>query len=420
MNSRQILKLFISSGLWRAIGSLFVLLVTLVIAKKLGAESSGLYFLGFAIITFIANLSRLGMDNAVLKLVSINYQINQSVVSSVVIGSIILSGGASLTISVIIYFSSEYISVMFFDTKELSAVINNMLPYMIISSWSIIIAMILQGMQKLIQAILITNIITNSLLLASLLLFDDVNTDSAVHLLFFSCLINFLIGLFLIRRIFNCKVDITSAFKELLRLSKPFLVIVLCNQCVLWLGQIFLGVYGTPSEVSNFAIAQRISMLVSFFLMAINLVVAPRYARFYNSNDFTSLSKLVVLTGRINVTIAIPIILMIFMFSDHFFSYFGNGYDKASVVLMILAVGQLFNAVSGSVGYLLSMTGYENILRNNSVISAVIMIFLCLFLVQFYGVNGAAIATALSVTINNLLNLFSVKKYLGINSLKLT
>lgn len=419
MNSKEALKLFISSGFWRAIGSLVVLLVTLTIAKKLGAESSGLYFLSFAIITFLSNISRLGMDNAVLKLVSINYQKSRSVVSAVLISAIAFSSAVGLCLSMFVFYQSEYIAINFFGNQKLGAVIDKMLPYMVVSSWCIIIAMVLQGMQNLIRAILVTNIITNLFLLILLLVLDNYNTNKVAELLFFSILFNFFVGLYFIKELFSFKLDFTLAIKELLTLSKSLFVIVLSNQSLLWFGQIFLGVYGTSSDVSNFAIAQRISMLVSFFLMAINLVVAPKYARFFYSNDLKSLARLVILTGRVNVAVTIPIVVIIIIFSDYFFDQFGNGYEKAAFALIILAVGQLFNAITGSVSYLLSMTGHEKALRNNSLVAAIVMAFLCLSLTQLYGVTGAAVATASSVALNNLLNLISVKKYIGINSVKL-
>lgn len=420
MNSKQILKLFISSGFYRAIGSLLVLLVTLVIAKKLGAESSGLYFLGFAVITFLANLSRLGLDNAVLKLVSINYHYDDGVVASIILTALIIIGGVGLALSFLILNWSEFFSLLLFENQRVSIVIDKMVPYMVISSWCFIIAMALQGMQKLIQSIFVTNIIINIFFLVFLYLIDGLSALRAVEILFFSAVINLSFGIYFLRPIFRKGLKIRLVWKELITLAKPLFIIVLCNQTLLWLGQIVLGIYGTPAEVSNFAVAQRISMLVSFFLMAINLVVAPKYARLYNSNDSVALKKLVALTGRINVAITIPIVSIVILFSESFFAYFGDGYDKASFALIILALGQLLNAITGSVGYLLSMTGHEKKMRNNSVASALFMLVLSFTLIKFYGVNGAAVATAFCVALNNLLNLYSVNKHVGVNPLKLT
>lgn len=420
MNSKQILKLFISSGFYRAVGSLLTLLVTLVIAKKLGAESSGLYFLGFAIVTFLANVSRLGLDNAVLKLVSINYHRDNGLVASIILSALLIIGFVGLILSFLIIYWSEFFSLLLFENYRVSIVTNKMVPYMVVSSWCFIIAMALQGMQKLIHSIFVTNIIINIFLLLFLWFIDNLSALKVVNILIFSALINLCSGIYFLRPILRENRKIKLVLKELVTLAKPLFIIVLCNQCLLWLGQIVLGIYGTPAEVSNFAVAQRISMLVSFFLMAINLVVAPKYARLYNSNDLASLKKLVALTGRINVAITIPIVLIVILFSEAFFAYFGNGYDKASFALIILALGQLLNAITGSVGYLLSMTGHEKNMRNNSVVSALFMIVLSFTLIKFYGVNGAAIATAFSVALNNFLNLYSVNKHVGVNPLKLT
>ena len=420
MDSAKIIKLFFSSGLWRAAGSLTVLLVTFVIAKRLGAESSGLFFLSFALISFISNISRFGMDNAVLKLVSINYKEDgNKFVSAIVLSAILFSTFVSSILGALLLLFSESLSELVFNQIELNELIESMVPYMLISSWCIIISMVLQAMQKFIQAVLITNLVTNLIFLTMLFVTDNLDVNLVVLFLSFSTFVTFILGLVLVKDVLNLKVELTLAFRDLIKLSTPLFIIVICNQSALWAGQIFLGIFGTASDVSNFAVAQRISMLVTFFLMSLNLVVAPKYARLYKSNDVEGLNKLVILAGRVNVIITVPIVVLIFVFSSQLTNYLGADYEKAAFALLLLTLGQFFNALTGSVSYLLSMTGREKLLRNNSIISAILMMILCLLLIPSFGVYGAASATAIGITVNNLLNFFGVYRSLGINSLKL-
>jgi len=85
--------------------------------------------------------------------------------------------------------------------------------------------------------------------------------------------------------------------------------------------------------------------------------------------------------------------------------------------LRILAVGEFVNVISGSVGYLLQMTGKEKIFRNNVIISSMILVVLGPFVIPFWGVTGAALLTALAVATQNLLSVYQVKKELGFNTL---
>ena len=68
-----------------------------------------------------------------------------------------------------------------------------------------------------------------------------------------------------------------------------------------------------------------------------------------------------------------------------------------------LALGQLVNAGMGSVGALLNMTDHERDTLRGVAIAAVANVVLGLVLIPLYGLEGAAIATAVPLIIWNLL-----------------
>ena len=84
--------------------------------------------------------------------------------------------------------------------------------------------------------------------------------------------------------------------------------------------------------------------------------------------------------------------------------------------MIILAVGQLLNVASGPVGTILSMSRQERFVGIGMLASVVCNILLNYLLIPQYGVNGAAIATAISVGVWNLLMIVFAKRILGINA----
>ena len=86
-------------------------------------------------------------------------------------------------------------------------------------------------------------------------------------------------------------------------------------------------------------------------------------------------------------------------------------------MLRILAFGQLINVATGSVGYLLSMTGHERLLRNTVLIAAVVSLGGGLTLIPAFGLTGAALATATGLAVQNLLCVWQVRRVLGFNTL---
>ena len=85
----------------------------------------------------------------------------------------------------------------------------------------------------------------------------------------------------------------------------------------------------------------------------------------------------------------------------------------------MVAVGQVINVITGSVGYLLNMTGHEKDMRNVVLFSGPLAIVLAFSLTSHFGLMGAAYATAISVATQNLLAVWMVKKRLGFNTLNI-
>ncbi|MDC1117185.1 polysaccharide biosynthesis C-terminal domain-containing protein, partial [Luminiphilus sp.] len=75
--------------------------------------------------------------------------------------------------------------------------------------------------------------------------------------------------------------------------------------------------------------------------------------------------------------------------------------------------GQLINVATGSVSFLLTMTGHERDIRNLAMVSGPITVACALWLIAIWGVSGAAYAMALGLTVHNLGALWMVRRRLG-------
>lgn len=132
-------------------------------------------------------------------------------------------------------------------------------------------------------------------------------------------------------------------------------------------------------------------------------------------------NRLALSSSKIMLAIAIPILLLLLMliFPEFLMRIFGNEFVIAAPILQILAIGQFINVISGSVGYILNMTGHEKDFRNIVLISGPLALILAFLLTKNYGLYGAAYATAISVATQNLLAVWMVKKRFGFNPLNI-
>jgi O-antigen/teichoic acid export membrane protein len=117
--------------------------------------------------------------------------------------------------------------------------------------------------------------------------------------------------------------------------------------------------------------------------------------------------------------IALPIVILVCAFPSFIMSAFGKGFtDQAGIwILCILSIGQFINVITGSVQYLLMMSGHERDIRNITIINGIFALLLAIILTPFYGAVGAAVATSVAVASQNLMAVGMVKKRLGFNTL---
>jgi O-antigen/teichoic acid export membrane protein len=94
---------------------------------------------------------------------------------------------------------------------------------------------------------------------------------------------------------------------------------------------------------------------------------------------------------------------------------FGPAYATAMPLVMVLGIGQLLNVAAGMGGTTLLMIGRSRTLLALSAVSTAFTIVAAAALVSWVGVIGAAIASALGVTLQNALALWAVRKSTGMD-----
>ncbi len=181
---------------------------------------------------------------------------------------------------------------------------------------------------------------------------------------------------------------------------------------------LILGLFADSAQVGVFRVAEQMSLLMSFGLQAVNMVVAPQFARLYAVGDMPRLQKLATASARAVFFLTLLVAaVFLFLGKTILALVFGPEFLPAYLPLSILAIGQLVNSVAGSVGILLNMTGHEQETARGMTIAATGNVLLNLALVPLWGIIGAAIASAITLTAWNILLVLAVRRKLKINSM---
>ena len=417
-DKKEILRDSIFAFIMRIFSTAIGFILTFVVAKNMLVDQAGLFMLSFAIITVLTSVSTLGMRISFVRFIGGYDSIgNHKIVNGTFISGAIGSFIATLLISGLIYYFRFNISENIFNNEKMESlleIIAYILPFI---SLHLLISYAFQGKRKTNISVIFEKILSYTLFILLFIFFLSSNIEitalDGLRLFLYSSVFCSLVSVFcwIREQKFNLNADF-SINKQLVSSSYPVWLAAIATMVIEWGGQIISGIYLPSSDVAIYAISQRVASFILLILVAINLVSAPRFAAAYKQNNMEDLRKTSLLCSRLMFLVATPLFFIMYFAGDILLNFFGEEYSSGILYYKIILLGYFFNVLTGSVGYLLNMTGNEKIMRNIIFISGAVLLFLSFLLIPRYGILGASIATTSAIFLQNLFALIAVRKNL--------
>lgn len=177
---------------------------------------------------------------------------------------------------------------------------------------------------------------------------------------------------------------------------------------------LMIGVLLNAQKVGIYNAALKTSAWVNFILLAVNAISAPLIASLYAEGNRQSLQQLISTISRWMFYPALITGIGLISFSGPILQLFGPEFITAKWILIIFVLGELVNVGVGPVGYLMTMTGHQNQSAMVMGVSALMNVILNFIGIYFWGILGAAIATALTMVMWNIWLYVLVVQQLGV------
>lgn len=178
---------------------------------------------------------------------------------------------------------------------------------------------------------------------------------------------------------------------------------------------LMIGVQVGTAEAGVYSAATRIVDILAFALVAVDMIAAPMFAELTGEKHRAELQRILTLAAWCIFAVCVPFSIALILSGRFILGLFGDGFDEAYWPLVVLIGGQTVNVCSGSVGYLLSMTGNQRIAATIIFAASVLNVGLCWILIPRFGLMGAAFATAICTVGWNVGMLIAVRKQLRVN-----
>jgi O-antigen/teichoic acid export membrane protein len=391
--------------------------LTAVVARVLGADESGLFLLGISLLAALSMFFRLGLDGVVLRAMGAE---PLSIVAQTKLNTgLIWIMLASLPFALVIFLFSDVVSTIVFNKPEFSVVLGYCMLALPAMALFMLLASAFQGLHRVVAVVVFQNLGVSLLFLVILLFLVFVSPSvitaesvAAIYAASAFCILS--IGLWLWFRQPKAQFIFPSIKNpKIWAASSNMWVASIMILAVSHSGVLMAGAFVQSDELAYLIAAQRTAGLVGFVLVVVNMVVAPRYSSLWHEGDVSALRRLAKLSTRAMLALAVPVVIVMAVYSKLIMGIFGEGFEQGAQLLMIIAVGHLVNVATGSVGFLLNMTGYERDMRNVTMFSGPLTIICAFWFTATWGVVGAAYATALGLSLQNLGALWMVRRRLG-------
>jgi O-antigen/teichoic acid export membrane protein len=204
--------------------------------------------------------------------------------------------------------------------------------------------------------------------------------------------------------------------RDLIRYGAPRAPAALLSQLLFWTDYFVASSVKSisPTELGVYAAAVRVAQALMLFLIAINYMFSPFVADLHARGERGQLDGLYKALTRWMLAGTIPMLLLLLVAPGPVLKVFGSHFNTGSAALRILLVGQAVNVSVGSVGFILIMvgrTGWDLMVYAASfVVDLVVAFALCPHL----GVEGAAVAQALTMVASNAGRLYLVWRFVHI------
>lgn len=377
-------------------------IVFTLMAKQFGPEKFGELNYALSYVYIFLAMSTLGMQGVIVR----------DLVSGKIENSIIIGTSLSLRVisSVLFFFLcvGVYIySLDYYDDFQMKIIV--ILSSVILFSFSDIIKYWFESNVASKYVVITENMVFYILSAVKIsLLYINVNFYAYIYMFFLEAII-MCISLFIIYRI-HCdtiKLNLNYSYiKKLLKESAPLLVASAAWVVYTRIDLIFIGKMLESKDVGVYATATKISDIFAFIPVIIMVSYAPVLQKITDKIAFNrSFQKLY----NNVVLVMLFVAIVVTNISNFFISFaFGEDFESSSEILNIYIWGGVFSALAIVSGRYLLLKGKQNITMYRHIVGLLINCPLNYILIANFGVEGAAMATLISLIISNyILDAFS-------------
>jgi O-antigen/teichoic acid export membrane protein len=398
--------------------------LAIIVTRSLGAHGAGVFFAAIAVFTILANVTELGADTGVVRFVSQARERGRAgAIRELVLVSIVPAAAAATLAAIAVAVWARPLADLFSakDPVEVEGILRLLALFLPLSAVTTVALAATRGFGTMRPFVAIEGIGKPAAKPFLVLLLAAGGLGTAEAALGWGlpeavgCAASLVV---LVRLVSSAGAEQTGGigpvFKEFWAFSAPRGVAAAFQITIVWLDLLILGHYRSLEEVGVYAAASRAVTVGTFALQAMRLAIAPQIAGLLARDDRDGAQRVYQTATWWLMAASWPLFIMFAIFGPTLLGVFGAGFSGGQRALLILSLAMLVNLGTGNVTVVLLMGGKSSWNLLNTAIALALNIGLNVALIPRFGMDGAAVAWAVSIVADNVLALIQVRRFLGL------
>jgi O-antigen/teichoic acid export membrane protein len=393
------------------------------LARVLGAEALGIYALGMTIIAFVGVFNALGLPQSAVRFVALYAAVGKvDQLRGFIVRAVGLLLAANVVLGTLVVLAGPWVAQHFYHTPALKTYFKLFALVMLFGALTTFFGQVLQGYKGVSRRTVITNFIGTPLTMVLTVIVVTMGLGLWGYIFAQILSAGVVLALLMVvvwkltpsgaRRFADPVPPLES---QVLSFGAATFGIGLMEFLLAQVDKVLIGFYIDAREVGIYSVAMTIVAFVPVALQSVNQIFSPTIADLHARGEGELLGRLFQTLTKWILAFTLPLAAVVIVFAKPLMHIFGREFEPGWVVLVIGTLGQLINCGTGSVGYMLLMSGNQNRLIKVQATMSVVMVLLNVLLIPRWGILGAAVAAAVTTIGTNTWNLSEVE-----NALKLS
>jgi len=389
-----------------AIGLVLGFLARMIPARLLGPEQYGLLMLGWTVVSTAGFVAKLGFKDGVTRHIPRADSAEER--KSVFVTTITITLPWSLALAGGIFFFANQLAVGVFGDPQLKPVIQIFAGTLPLTTLSMSVLGTLRGLKRAKEHVVVKKILNpglRTLFIAGAVLAGYSTFGAAIGWLL-AMVCSAVVAIWYLYRVTEL-FDVDTAplrHRELFIFSAPLMISGVMGLALNYGDNFLIGYFLSSSAVGVYDPAFILAGLVTTGLTVFAYMFLPVFSEMYADEQYEEMKSFYRVVTKWIISVTLPVYLLIALFPNSILEItFGGAYTDGAAVLAVLATGAFVNAAVGLCVQALVSIGETRFIMMVNIGAAILNLVLNLVLIPPMGIVGAAIASATTTVIYNLL-----------------